>query len=1847
MVRLWAVLVAAASLLVLAAAPIDAGAAVFNPLLGSDGCLDFSDPLRQSDSLDCAAQVAPGDRDWVNDIAVSPDGAQVYVLTDLAIHQYDRHSGTGALTFAACWSATGWNGCTTISPLLDRFSTIALTPDGAHAYVGTYHGTIAVLDRSPGTGALTPRAAPDTCYGAADTGCTPLRTGQDEISDLTLSPDGTSLYSSSSSAGLFVLERNVVTGALSQRTDELACIGTWTFDWEGDNCVWDGEAWKFDQTRITPDGLHLYAAAEDALYVYDRNAADGTLTQVGCLASSSNLSGCTDMGAQGLLDVHRIDVSADGAQLYTLGDYGVQVWDIDPATGQLARQADPTGCLEAEDHLFTAGCSTIRGMQWPADIEVSADGTRAWVSGDLGLFLFDRDPATGALTQLPGASGCLTPYAAISNPDLSQCNVVDMMVSDWRIAASPDGQNLYAIGDWSDGVTVFGNPAADCRDVSLAERRNDTVIHVDGRCVGLDPDLRTIDVVTSPAHGTITATDPVNGRFTYQPDPAWTGTDTFTYRATDGVTTTATRTVTIPLRTPVVLSFASPPTITGTVAVNSTLGIDTSSVLPSPADIRYTSVYWYLCDSGGGSCSYGGNGTTFNVRASSIGRTIQANVSVTGLDYSSASGTTALTVAVPDPGTPLADSTFVSGVLTVGGSIRDYTAWTNVQSPSTTSTQWQRCTTDLVTCTDIAGQTTSTYVPVPADIGMRLRSHTVVVEPRGTFTSDATTGGVVPANVPFTYATVSTRPAISGAPTTGSTLLAVDATLAYGAIPDSIDYQWRRCDAQRLRCSDVSGATSSSYVLGVADEGYRMLLFQRLWVGSEYRWSYSDATTVVRDPALVGTQPPAVLTAPSVTTPAVYDYVDPDPGTWSGVQPITLSRQWMVCDSAGANCSDVPLPAGGYAYRYVAFTDVGVTYRLRITATNDDGSATATSAATIPVPEPAPVATAASTATGALVEGTTITVSQGSWRSVSAVALDHVEFQDCSTSNSPASSPTTCTPLVDSPSPSLTLPTASIDRYVAWRVHVTNAVGSGVTGWAMIGPIRPAPPTMVVPPTISGTVTEGSTLTATPATWTASRPVVVTATAWLRCQPDGTGCAQVATGSTYVIVRADEQKTLRIAEYAYADAVDDSDQVTGTSSPSSLVPLQPPHELATANFTFYASTTVLRAGTGVGTYVNAPYQWTSPAAITTDVQWLRCDATGAACAPIAGASGASYTTTVADVGSTIRARHRATNAAGTSQHDTNPSAVVTSPPPIALSPASQITGSLVEGQVAAVNPGGGFSSISPVTLGYQWQRCAASTGPCTDVPGATASTYAITTADIGSYLLARTIATNDGGSTTSDSYRTGPVVPIAPTATAAPTITGGAMSGTTATASGAAFSSSVPPTITYEWYSCAPDGSDCRYLRVAPTYDVPVDLVGRRLRVTAHGRTTGGVASIDSAVGPVIVGPPRWSSSPTMRGVLRDGQLVTVDMVSLGTAPLDVTWTWYRCALDGSACAAVAARTGREALLTTADIGHAIRVRVRVANAYGSIEASTPLVAVADEQPAVVGNGSIGGIPRIGQVMTYTPVVWSHAEWSSLQWMRCSFSLSDCAAIAGATSATYAPTAQDVGRWLAVREVGGNPAGTTVAPMPGVGPVADDPTALPIVTPRVTEVTRGIRSVVRWGSTDPVEVSVTSQLPRQSRAGRAVVLGTTTRGRIVLRLSAGQTRCVRLRVHRGDAVGAWSPPACTTRMLPARSLPRRGSWRVLRNGAVVSTRHRSRVFYAARARVTGASIAVRTCRTCGKIEIRWRGRLVRTASLQSGRTRVGVISVPRLRGPGRGALQISVVGSRRPVMIVAVALRLG
>lgn len=182
---------------------------------------------------------------------------------------------------------------------------------------------------------------------------------------------------------------------------------------------------------------------------------------------------------------------------------------------------------------------------------------------------------------------------------------------------------------------------------------------------------------------------------------------------------------------------------------------------------------------------------------------------------------------------------------------------------------------------------------------------------------------------------------------------------------------------------------------------------------------------------------------------------------------------------------------------------------------------------------------------------------------------------------------------------------------------------------------RLAPPQNTTPPSISGTQRVGSTLTANPGTWTGTAPITFTYR-WTRCNAQLANC--VNTGVTTRTYRLDfddlGRRLLVVVTARNADGSRQARADTGVIAARATAP---------RNTTIPTITGTAQEGQ---TLTAQPGTWSGTQPITFTYQWLRCDASGNACANIAGATGRTYVPTGADIGRSLRVRVRARNDGG-------------------------------------------------------------------------------------------------------------------------------------------------------------------------------------------------------------------------------------------------------------------------------------------------------------------------------------------------------------------------------------------------------------------------------------------------------------------------------------------------------------------------------------------------------------------------------------------------------------------------
>jgi hypothetical protein len=214
--------------------------------------------------------------------------------------------------------------------------------------------------------------------------------------------------------------------------------------------------------------------------------------------------------------------------------------------------------------------------------------------------------------------------------------------------------------------------------------------------------------------------------------------------------------------------------------------------------------------------------------------------------------------------------------------------------------------------------------------------------------------------------------------------------------------------------------------------------------------------------------------------------------------------------------------------------------------------------------------------------------------------------------------------------------------------------------------------------------------------------------------------------------------------------------------------------------------------------------------------------------------------------------------------------------------------------------------------------------------------------------------------------------------------------------------------------------------------------------------TTRGILSLGAVISafcvwavPAMAAPPVNTAAPTITGTPRVGETLTAQNGTWSNNPTAFQYQWQRCNTSGAACTNVAGAVEKTYLLTSADSGRTMRVRVTGINAEGAVNArSAPTAVVAPSAaPRNTARPAITGDPEVGQELTAEDGTWTNSPTSfGYQWQRCDIDAVFCAAVAGATGKTYGVRASDVGFRLRVEVTArnANGAGSAVSIPSGI-----------------------------------------------------------------------------------------------------------------------------------------------------------------------------------------------------------------
>ena len=283
---------------------------------------------------------------------------------------------------------------------------------------------------------------------------------------------------------------------------------------------------------------------------------------------------------------------------------------------------------------------------------------------------------------------------------------------------------------------------------------------------------------------------------------------------------------------------------------------------------------------------------------------------------------------------------------------------------------------------------------------------------------------------------------------------------------------------------------------------------------------------------------------------------------------------------------------------------------------------------------------------------------------------------------------------------------------------------------------------------------------------------------------------------------------------------------------------------------------------GAGQTLTASYgTWTGASPASWGFQWQRCDAAGASCAAISGATSRAYAVSVTDIGSTLRSALSFTNAAGSATAIAAATATVLAAVPPTNTGLPAVSGTVQDGQTLSATDGTWSGTRTSTTR--QWQRCDLAGASCSAIAGAAGTTLALHAIDIGSTIRFEATATNTGSSTVVTSAATAAVAAISLAVTALPSVSGTAQVGQTLTGVAGTWTG-TSPIFSYQWQRCDSVGAGCSAIAgaVALAYALDGADIGSTLRFSVAGTNVVAVTPLISMSAPTSVVAAAASPAP-------------------------------------------------------------------------------------------------------------------------------------------------------------------------------------------------------------------------------------------------------------------------------------------------------------------------------------------------------------------------------------------------
>jgi len=487
-------------------------------------------------------------------IVVAPDGKTIYTQgrSTQIVAAISRNPATGQVgSLRNCYSSGSFGGCTTVSSLINA-SDIAIEPGGRKVFVTAAKpaGGGALLQFPVlSDGAL---GAVDRCFGQSDgaAGECPAGTavhadGLEGPTSVNVAPDGKTVYTTAQGdkGGLAAFSLDTSTGGLGVQV--LPCITNIGGVGDLQCSVTDAVVADAQDTQVVPAGNRLVmtgsAYGDGAIAVYGRDTTIGGLqSRLGCFVDNSG-TGPLCLDSAGMTAASALTLDSAGTGAWVAGVSEVAAFALANSPVLTTR-----GCLTPAGSP-SDGCTETTGLDGVNSVRVDPSGNHLYA-------LTTDGSSTGGLITLPlAANRTVIPPAlqCFAQATAGACVGFASLRGASDMTFAPSGAQAYVVGDGgaggAGGLSSFQREVGPACAGGTASTTSGTAVTVPGGCTDPNTDPLTLEITGAPANGTASVD---GGSLVYTPGATFTGTDTISYRATDGTIASGTATATVTVTAP-------------------------------------------------------------------------------------------------------------------------------------------------------------------------------------------------------------------------------------------------------------------------------------------------------------------------------------------------------------------------------------------------------------------------------------------------------------------------------------------------------------------------------------------------------------------------------------------------------------------------------------------------------------------------------------------------------------------------------------------------------------------------------------------------------------------------------------------------------------------------------------------------------------------------------------------------------------------------------------------------------------------------------------------------------------------------------------------------------------------------------------------------------------------------------------------------------------------------------------------------------------------------------------------------------------------------------------------------